>query len=42
MACQRNNVVMHNARGVFAKQVPFKERAGTVYPAGPPNRFRKD
>jgi hypothetical protein len=37
MARQKNNAVMHNARGMFAKQVVFKERAGTVYLAGPPN-----
>ena len=37
MARQKNNAVMHNARGMFAKQVVFKERAGRVYLAGPPN-----
>jgi hypothetical protein len=37
MARQKNNAVMHNTRGMFAKQVVFKERGGRVYVAGPPN-----
>ena len=36
MARQKHNAVMHNTRGMFAKQVVFKERAGKVYVAGPP------
>jgi hypothetical protein len=36
MARQKHNAVMHNARGMFAKQVVFKERAGKVYLSGPP------
>jgi hypothetical protein len=39
MARQENsNAVMHNARGMFAKQVVFKERAGKVYLSGPPKK----
>jgi hypothetical protein len=37
MARQKGNSVMHNTRGIFNKQVVFKERAGRVYVAGPPN-----
>lgn len=37
MARQKSNSVMHNTRGLFNKQVVFKERAGRVYVAGPPN-----
>ena len=37
MARQKGNSVMHNTRGLFNKQVVFKERAGRVYVAGPPN-----
>lgn len=37
MARQKGNSVMHNTRGLFNKQVVFKERAGKVYVAGPPN-----
>ena len=37
MARQKHNAVMYNTRGMFAKQVVFKERAGKVYVAGPPN-----
>ena len=37
MARQKNNAVMHNAHGMFAKQVLFKERAGKVYLSGPAN-----
>lgn len=36
MARQKRNAVMHNATGMFANQVVFKERAGKVYLAGPP------
>lgn len=39
MARQENsNAVMHNARGMFAKQVVFRERAGKVYLSGPPKK----
>jgi hypothetical protein len=37
MARQKGNSVMHNTRGMFNKQVVFKERAGKIYVAGPPN-----
>lgn len=37
MARQKHNAVMYNTRGMFAKQVVFKERGGRVYVSGPPN-----
>ena len=37
MAVNKGNQVMNNARGMFAKQVVFKERLGTPYVAGIPN-----
>ena len=37
MARQKHNAVMCNTRGMFAKQVVFKERGGRVYVSGPPN-----
>jgi hypothetical protein len=37
MARQKGNSVMFNTRGMFNKQVVFKERGGRVYVSGPPN-----
>ena len=37
MARQKSNSVMFNTRGMFNRQVVFKERAGRVYVSGPPN-----
>lgn len=37
MAKNKGNQVMKNVRGMFAKQVVFKNRLGTEYVAGPPN-----
>ena len=36
MAKIKGNYVMHNVRGMFGKQVVFKERLGTPYVAAPP------
>ena len=38
MAKQDRNAVMRSTRGMFAKQVVFKERAGDVYVSGPPKK----
>jgi hypothetical protein len=37
MAKIKGNYVMQNVRGMFGKQVIFKERLGTPYVAAPPN-----
>lgn len=37
MARNKGNQVMKNVRGMFNKQVVFKERLGTPYVAGPPS-----
>jgi hypothetical protein len=46
MAKIKGNHVMKNVRGMFGKQVVFKERLGTPYVAGPPdvnvNRIAKE
>lgn len=43
MPKQKNNIVMRSTRGMFGKQVVFKERAGETYVAAPPevNENRK-
>jgi hypothetical protein len=38
MANQQNNSVMYGTRGLFNKQVVFKERMGKKYVAGPPTK----
>ena len=38
MAKQDRNAVMRTTRGMFAKQVVFKERGGDVYVSGPPKK----